>query len=210
MKDQLNIHEKINAKIGIFKEDTSKLLPINYCISNYRELIEESKEYGKEENGLIPIYFNENHPFRRTMAFVFGIDLKSDSLIAHNCYRYKYRNIAKKTLKEIYKSESKHLFRRCLDYPEFFNLKKEKDLLTIKKTVKMKNPIIELSELVQRQYGRNIETRVTGKTGADHMPTVSVEIELPDGRIFQANGTNKRIAKQKAAEKALSEFANVN
>jgi dsRNA-specific ribonuclease len=40
------------------------------------------------------------------------------------------------------------------------------------------NPIIELAELVQRQYGKNIETRVLGKTGADHMPTVSVEIEL--------------------------------
>ena len=69
-----------------------------------------------------------------------------------------------------------------------------------------KNPIIELAELVQRQYGANIETRVTGKTGADHMPTISVEIKLPDGRVFKSSGTNKRIAKQKAAEKALSEF----
>ena len=81
----------------------------------------------------------------------------------------------------------------------------ENDLLT-KNVVKMKNsnPIIELAELVQKQYGRNIETRVTGKTGADHMPTVSVKIELPDGRVFEASGTNKRIAKQKAAEQALN------
>jgi len=86
----------------------------------------------------------------------------------------------------------------------------ENNLLITKKVKQMEtNPIIELSELVQRQYGRNIETRVTGKTGADHMPTVSVEIELPDGRVFEAYGTNKRIAKQKAAEKALSEFADV-
>lgn len=83
----------------------------------------------------------------------------------------------------------------------------DNNFLTTKKVTEMeKNPIIELAELVQRQFGANIETRVTGKTGADHMPTVSVEIELPDGRVFEASGTNKRIAKQKAAEKALSEF----
>lgn len=84
----------------------------------------------------------------------------------------------------------------------------ENNLLTIKKLEQMENsnPIIELAELVQKQFGANIETKVTGKTGADHMPTVSVEIELPDGRTFEASGTNKRIAKQKAAEKALSEF----
>ena len=83
----------------------------------------------------------------------------------------------------------------------------ENNLLLTKKINEMeKNPIIELAELVQKQFGENIETRVLGKTGADHMPTVSVEIELPDGRIFEASGTNKRIAKQRAAEKALSEF----
>lgn len=84
----------------------------------------------------------------------------------------------------------------------------ENNLLTTNNLEQMENsnPIIELAELVQKQYGKNIETRVTGKTGADHMPTVSVEIELPDGRTFDASGTNKRIAKQRAAEKALSEF----
>jgi dsRNA-specific ribonuclease len=83
----------------------------------------------------------------------------------------------------------------------------ENNLLITKKVNKMeKNPIIELAELVQKQFGANIETRVLGKTGADHIPTVSVEIELPDGRTFEASGTNKRIAKQRAAEKALSEF----
>lgn len=82
----------------------------------------------------------------------------------------------------------------------------ENNLLRIKKVVKMENPIIKLAELVQRQFGKNIETRVTGKTGAEHMPIVSVEIELPDGRTFAASGTNKRIAKRKAAEIALSEL----
>jgi len=82
----------------------------------------------------------------------------------------------------------------------------ENNLLTTKKVSKMgnQNPIVELAELVQRLYGANIETRVTGKTGADHMPTVNIEIELPDGRVFEASGTNKRNAKQKAAECALN------
>lgn len=80
----------------------------------------------------------------------------------------------------------------------------ENNLLTTKKQTEMeKNPIIELSEFIQRQFGESIETRVTGKSGPDHAPTISVEIELPDGRIFKASGTNKRIAKQRAAEKAL-------
>jgi len=85
----------------------------------------------------------------------------------------------------------------------------ENDLLT-KNLERMENsnPIIELAELVQKQFGANIETRVLGKTGANHMPTVSVEIELPDGRTFEASGTNKRIAKQKAAQEALDNYAN--
>jgi len=80
----------------------------------------------------------------------------------------------------------------------------ENDLLT-KNVVKMENsnPIIELAELVQLQYGKNIETRVTGKTGADHCPVITVEIELPNGEIFTASGINKKEAKQKAAREAL-------
>ena len=86
----------------------------------------------------------------------------------------------------------------------------ENNLLTTKKVKEMeKNPIIELAELVQKKFGKNIETRVLDKVGADHCPTVFVEIELPDGRTFKASGTNKRIAKQKAAEKALSEFTDI-
>ena len=68
------------------------------------------------------------------------------------------------------------------------------------------NPIVELAELVQRQYGKNIETRVTGKTGADHCPIITVEIELPNGLIIEASGKNKKEAKQKAAEIALKGF----
>lgn len=84
----------------------------------------------------------------------------------------------------------------------------ENNLLTTKNLEQMENsnPIIELAELTQKQFGASIETKVTGKTGADHMPTISVEIILPDGRTFKASGTNKRIAKQKAAEEALKDF----
>ena len=35
------------------------------------------------------------------------------------------------------------------------------------------------------------------------MPTVYVEIELPNGHIYKAEGNNKREAKQTAAMKAL-------
>ena len=75
---------------------------------------------------------------------------------------------------------------------------------TIKKLNEMeKNPIIELAEKIQKRFGANIETRVINKTGADHCPVITVEIELPNGEIFTASGKNKKEAKQKAARKAL-------
>ena len=75
---------------------------------------------------------------------------------------------------------------------------------TIKKLNEMeKNPIIELAEKIQKRFGANIETRVTGKTGADHCPVITVEIELPNGEIFTASGINQKEAKQKAAREAL-------
>lgn len=70
----------------------------------------------------------------------------------------------------------------------------------------MENPIIKLSEAVQEMYGQNIETRVVSKTGADHCPNITVEIELPNGDIYEATAGNKREAKQLAAQKALDEF----
>lgn len=65
------------------------------------------------------------------------------------------------------------------------------------------NPIIELAELIQSMHGKNIETRVVGKSGADHCPTIKVEIELPTGEVFRASGSNQKEAKQKAAHEAL-------
>jgi len=65
------------------------------------------------------------------------------------------------------------------------------------------NPIIKLSEIIQKYCKKNIKTRVVGKIGEPHCPTISVEIELPYGAIYQATGLNKKIAKQKAAMQVL-------
>jgi len=65
------------------------------------------------------------------------------------------------------------------------------------------NPIVTLSEICQKRFGRNIETKVLDKVGADHSPTVTVSITLPNGNVYRAAGGNKRIAKRKAAEEAL-------
>jgi Double-stranded RNA binding motif len=65
------------------------------------------------------------------------------------------------------------------------------------------NPIVELSELVQKRYGESIKTRVTGTAGSSHSPIVYVEIELPSGEVFKAAASNQRLAKQKAAQTAI-------
>ena len=82
----------------------------------------------------------------------------------------------------------------------------EQNLLITKNQTEMNNPIVELAERVQRKFRESIVTRVIGKEGADHNPTITVEIELPDGRIYIARGINQKIAKQKASEKALAEL----
>lgn len=66
------------------------------------------------------------------------------------------------------------------------------------------NPIVELAEKVQSVYGESIITRVMDKQGPDHMPEITVEIELPTGEIFVATGMNKKLAKQEAAIQALN------
>jgi len=68
------------------------------------------------------------------------------------------------------------------------------------------NIITELSELMQRMYGKNIETRVINKQGPDHCPVITVKIILPNGKVYEASGKNKKEAKQKAAQNALDNF----
>ena len=81
----------------------------------------------------------------------------------------------------------------------------EQNLLITKNQTEM-NPIVELTEKVQRKFKESMVTRVIGKEGADHNPTITVEIELPNGKVYQASAINQKIAKQKAAEKALAEL----
>lgn len=81
----------------------------------------------------------------------------------------------------------------------------EQNLLP-KNQTEMNNPIAELTEKVQRKFRESMVTRVIGKEGADYNPTITVEIELPNGKIYKASGINQKIAKQKAAEKALAEL----
>jgi len=69
------------------------------------------------------------------------------------------------------------------------------------------NPIIELSELCQKRFGANILATVLSKKGPDHCPTITVQIELPNGRKYTASGDNQKLAKQKAAENALEELS---
>lgn len=65
------------------------------------------------------------------------------------------------------------------------------------------NPIVELAERCQQEFRSNIITKVTGKYGPDHSPTVEVQIQLPNGRVFKGSGANQKIARQHAAEAAL-------
>jgi len=70
----------------------------------------------------------------------------------------------------------------------------------------MENPIILLAEKVQKKFRGSILTRVVCIEGADHIPTITVEIELPNGKVYVASGNNQKLAKQKAAELALFEM----
>lgn len=69
----------------------------------------------------------------------------------------------------------------------------------------MENPIVKLAELCQKTFGANIETRVVKKIGADHCPTIFVEVELPNGKVYGGSGSNQKEAKKMAAQKALEE-----
>lgn len=70
----------------------------------------------------------------------------------------------------------------------------------------MKNPIIELAQFIQKQYGENITTKVVDVAGELHCPDVTIIIACPDGGEYAATVKNKKIAKQKAAEEALKYY----
>lgn len=68
------------------------------------------------------------------------------------------------------------------------------------------NPIVELSEKVQKHFGANIETEVVKVTGKAHCPTVKVKVKLPNGEEVTAVGDNQKIAKQTACRMILDDW----
>lgn len=63
------------------------------------------------------------------------------------------------------------------------------------------NPVIMINEFSQEMYGQNIRFEITN-VGNSHLPEIKAELITPWG-IFEASGTNQRIAKTKVAEIAL-------
>jgi dsRNA-specific ribonuclease len=65
------------------------------------------------------------------------------------------------------------------------------------------NPVTQLAELVQKNYGANMETEIWTE-GASHAPLVHCKLVFPDGTQYTATARNQRLAKQAAAEQALA------
>lgn len=70
------------------------------------------------------------------------------------------------------------------------------------------NPIIILAQKSQLLHGKSILTEVVGKTGPDHVPTITAQITLPNGKVFTGIGPNQKEAKKQAAIKALYYYEN--
>lgn len=68
------------------------------------------------------------------------------------------------------------------------------------------NPMIVLAEFYQKQYGKDILSKVIDVYGSADRQVIEVEIDCPDGGIFRAHASNQRIARRIAAEKALRQL----
>ncbi len=68
------------------------------------------------------------------------------------------------------------------------------------------NPITELNLYCQKVYRKSITTKVVKIEGEPHIPTITVEIRLPNGEVYKETASNQKIAKQLAAEKALQKI----
>ena len=140
------------------------------------------------QNGLTLVFYQKPNDEKFSFLIKDNEELTTQLLLNVSNHRVKEKNI---------KYAVKGIFEKI-----------EQNLLITKKQNKteMNNPIVELAEKCQRIFRESMVTRLTGKTGADHNPTITVEIELPNGKVYQASGINQKIAKQKAAEKALAEL----
>ena len=138
------------------------------------------------QNGLTLVFYQKPNDEKFSFLIKDNEELTTQLLLNVSNHRVKEKNI---------KYAVKGIFEKI-----------EQNLLITKNKTEMNNPIVELAEKCQRIFRESMVTRLTGKTGADHNPTITVEIELPNGKIYQASGINQKIAKQKAAEKALAEL----
>lgn len=68
--------------------------------------------------------------------------------------------------------------------------------------VNNENPVIEVNLRCQSKFGKNIEFKITTNNEISP-PVITAEIITPWG-IYFAEGSNKKIAKTKAAEIALA------
>jgi dsRNA-specific ribonuclease len=67
------------------------------------------------------------------------------------------------------------------------------------------NSIVKLAQLVQKEFGANLETEIqVGGTARE--PVIYCTLRLPNGMEYKASGKNQKIAKQEAADKALADF----
>ena len=138
------------------------------------------------QNGLTLVFYQKPNEEKFSFLIKDNEELTTQLLLNVSNHRVKEKNI---------KYAVKGIFEKI-----------EQNLLITKNKTEMNNPIVELAEKCQRIFRESMVTRLTGKTGADHNPTITVEIELPNGKVYQASGINQKIAKQKAAEKALAEL----
>ena len=138
------------------------------------------------QNGLTLVFYQKPNDEKFSFLIKDNEELTTQLLLNVSNHRVKEKNI---------KYAVKGIFEKI-----------EQNLLITKNKTEMNNPIVELAEKCQRIFRESMVTRLTGKTGADHNPTITVEIELPNGKVYQASGINQKIAKQKAAEKALAEL----
>jgi hypothetical protein len=121
----MNIHEKINRKIGVFKEQIpSDILPFSYCVKNREVLIDNCEKwvYEKERDSIF-VKVDKNDVFIKTTMFIFGtkelcrtpyqdLFVFEDKNLKDIYEMYKYSNTAK----------CKKQFQRFLDYQDYFKI----------------------------------------------------------------------------------------
>lgn len=70
----------------------------------------------------------------------------------------------------------------------------------------MENPIVILNEKIQKKFATSPIWTAPIKIGPDHLPTITVEVSLPNGRKYKGVGSNQRLARQEAAKEALKDL----